>query len=402
MSAYYYSAYDIKGHLHRGEIAAYDEQSALHKIKALGLTPTSMSSQKKPVGLFGNLSLRTADKKLNSSIRSQYLSSLSMLLTAGFVLTDCHRFLSNDTTSRAPANFAKAILEKLQSGQSLSASLRASDGGFDLAQLAAIAAAEKSGDLVGPLRSLSDAIKRSNENRNKLLAALIYPAILVLTSLLSIGIVATILVPNLLPIFEGREQDLPVAISFLSAMTAALTEHYAMIALFLLGAFLLFRIIIKTEAVAKLITRTKRHVGFLRKFECARIASSFALLLRGGTTLLEATKICAANAGNTQLRQELLSVADSISEGKPLRVAAGSLAIFGPMELQMLTVAESSNKLETVLEHIANTNEADATQEIQRLMSLLTPIMTLFMGLLIGGLVYSVMSSILSINQLVR
>jgi general secretion pathway protein F len=400
--AYNYKAYDQQGTVRKGEIAASDEQSALQDLRALGLLPIAISMTEKRSWVAFLWPRFENKKSLSRAGRERYLSSLATLLHAGFLLSDCHRFLANDQSDKALARFSSDILEKLQRGHTLSVSLRGDHGGMDMAQIAAIAAGEKAGDLIQPLLHIAQSMKASNANRDKLTSALIYPLVLVLTSVVSIVVVASVLVPNLLPIFEGRESELPAAMRILVALKAFFADHFALIVIFVLGLALIARQLASNVAVQTVVHNTKRKVGFVRKLEAARIAGSIGLMLRGGTSILDATRTCGENERNAILSRELLMVTEEISEGKPFRDAARQITAFTPIDLQMLSLAEQANRLEVVLDHIAKTNDADATRQLERLMGLLTPFMTLLMGLLIGGLIYSVMRSILSINQLVQ
>jgi general secretion pathway protein F len=402
MNDFAYKAYDTKGQIREGQIPAENEQAALQAVRTLGLMPIEIKQGGQNNFLKQLIPRFENSNQLSNANRERYLSSLSTMLDSGFLLPDCHRFLANDTTDKTLAAFSKSILEKLQSGMTLSSSLRNSNTGFDMAQIAAITAGEKSGNLFQPLRHVADVMKTNNANREKLVSAMIYPAILVLTSFASIAVVATVLVPNLMPIFEGRESEMPAGMRFLVFLRSFLSDNLAVLSLVLFCLVLLLRQLVKTPFFRALWQRVLRKITFIRKLEAARISSSLSLMLRGGTTLLDAVKLCASNAGNAQSGRELALAVDMISEGRPFREAIQKIAVFGPMDIQMLSVAENANRLETVLDHVAATNNSEAMRQLERFIGLLTPIMTLLMGVLIGGLIYSVMRSILGINQLVQ
>jgi general secretion pathway protein F len=402
MTDFAYRAFDTKGHMHEGRLSADDEQKALNAVRALGYTPLSLTKGADRNTFARFLPQFDTKSQLSRTTRERYLTSLATMLDAGFLLSDCHRFLANDTGDKTLAQFCKSLLDQLQAGQTLSASLRASNGGFDMAQLAAITAGEKSGNLAPPLRHVAETLRTNNANREKLISAMIYPAILVLTSLGSIVVIATVLAPNLLPIFEGREQDMPTAMRLLIDIQSFMTENFALVILTFLCSLFLLRYVARLTSVRLLWERMLRKIGLVRKLEAAQIAGSLALMLRGGTTLLDAIRLCAANAGSLQSRTELNATAEAIAEGAPFREAVRQIALFELMDIQMLSVAENANRLEPVLEHVAATNNTHAMRQLERIMGLLTPVMTLLMGLLIGGLIYTVMRSILSINQLAQ
>jgi general secretion pathway protein F len=399
---YSYTAYDREGNLRVGNISSVTEQTALQTLRATGLLPVSFIAGQVADERRSIFQFQSRNETLTVKDRERYFTSLAMLLEAGFLLPDCHRFLTINSNGPALAKFSEGILEKIQSGQSLSLSLRESKSGFDMAEIATVAAAEKSGDLAGPLLNLSLAMKRNIANREKLVSALVYPIILVMTSLASILIVAMVLVPNLMPVFEGRENEMPYALKLFNSLNVAVSEHSAAMALGALCLFFLMRMTMKHYVFRKSLQRVCQRVDFVRKRKSARIANSLASLLRGGMTLLDAIKLSASNASDPLSRHELSSIGNLVAEGKSFRESVARTEIFGPMELEMLAVAEGANRLEMVLEHISVTNEGQSIREIERLMTMLTPVMTLVMGALIGGLVYTVMRAILSINQLAQ
>jgi general secretion pathway protein F len=400
LTEYSYTAYDFAGNLRTGSVSAETEQAALQTVRAKGLLPVTFIADKATDERKSFFQFQGRKETLKPNDRERYFTSLAMLIDAGFLLPDCHRFLASSSNGPALARVSRDILEKIQSGHSLSLSLRESKGGFGVAEIATIAAAEKSGDLAGPLRKLSFAMKRKIANREKLVSALIYPIILVLTSLASIFIIAMILVPNLAPVFEGRESEMPLALKLLNRLNIAFSEYWAVLAMVVLGLSLGLRMTMRSRAFQEALQSIARHIEVLRKLKTARIASSLASLLSGGMALLDAVKLSASNASDPLSGYELSSIANYVAEGKSFQESVAKTGIFGPMELEMLAVAESANRLEAILEHISTTNEDQATQQIERMVTMITPIMTLVMGALIGGLVYTVMRAILGINQL--
>jgi general secretion pathway protein F len=252
---------------------------------------------------------------------------------------------------------------------------------------------------------LASSIRRRLELSSQIKAALTYPVILLVMSFLTIAIITTVLVPNLLPLFDGARKDPPLLIRIM----LLLQDNIDLLAIALLVAvgslWALWRRAKKNaRLLAKrdwLMLRAPLFGHLIVRAEAARIASVLALLLKSGIPLLQALSVVQRACKNRAVKTAFSQVVESVASGGSLAHAFWQFSIMPQASCHLVAVGEEANRLDELLMHIAQMNEAALQQKLERLMTLLTPVLTLLMGLLVGGLIMSVMRAILSVNDLV-
>ena len=292
----------------------------------------------------------------------------------------------------------------LVAGTPLSRSLAQSGANFTAAEIGLVRAGEQSGSLVSALAELAASLERQNEARGKLASALIYPAFLLCLAPISLTIIALVLVPNIAPLFENSQADMPLALRAMVFATNELTEHGP---IWLLFTMLL--IFAAAWATAKprvrswfrdFVARLPLLGRFMRRRELARLSFTLASLLSGGMALQAALAQVQDVASQPQNRTGLAKAMESISSGKRLSDGLRDVPCFDRAALQLVAAGEDSNRLPDMLRYIGASEERSAERSIERFMTILTPLLTVAIGLLVGGIVMSVMQAILAVNEI--
>jgi general secretion pathway protein F len=397
----HYKAYDASGKSASGSIVASSEAEALEKLRGMGLLPYATSRTEKSTSLKSLLNMEIGRAEPNLSERATYAKMLSAMLQAGIPLDKAHRLLASEASTSKIAKLAAQIAEKLSAGSALSQILKSTPSGFAGDEIGLIQSGEQTGSLVQVLEELSTLLEKRLELRSKIVSASIYPAVLAVMALASLTVIATVLVPNIAPLFTQSDKELPALVWFtLAARNLIINDGWLVLAgviLFVAGVYALARNITVKRFFERVLYRRK----IPRLLEMSRICRTLGTLIRNGVPLQQAIRMTADVVKGAGTREQLTAATDRVSGGTKLSHALKDVAVLTPAASQMIAIGEETNKVDVILLHLASTSEQEAGRGIERLMTLLTPLMTVGLGIMVGGLIMSVMRAILSVNDAV-
>ena len=398
-----YQAYDAGGRKIDGRIDAADSGEALNKLAALGLLPLAVTAARAAGGGQSWLT-RDLGGGMGLDQRAKLARLLATLLSAGIPLDRALKLLEAQAPTAKGKRMAEAAAEAVVAGKSLSAALESAQLGFAADEIGLIRAGEQTGALAAVLEDMGQMLERRQELRSRMISALVYPAILLVMALMSLTVISTVLIPNIAPLFENSRQPPPLMVTLIMSMTAALSAHGLKLAL-LTAALVLLAILIARRPAVKfaleaLALRLPLAGGILRLAESARICRTLGTLLRSGVAMQTAMAATGAAVRRLSTRSELTEATERVTSGAKLAEALAGVTVLTPATRQIIGIGEQTNRLDQLLLHAATQGEAETAARIERLMTLLTPLMTIGLGLLIGGLIMSVMRAILSVNDM--
>jgi general secretion pathway protein F len=396
---FHYKAYDRDGRTAKGMIAAVTEQEALAKLKEMGLLPASLSAGERPRIFELALSLRR-DSNFTIAQKIDYVSYLHSLLRAGLPLDRSHLLIAEGGGNRFIATQSRRIADELASGKSLSQSWEVLGKSFTPMEVGMIASAEKTGNFLVVLDQLRIILKQRKDLKDKVISASVYPIFLVLMSVAALVVIATVLVPALVPLFGDDATQLPFLIRAVLFIKQIFNEYLPLLLLALLSMIIGFRFMSRDRRISRLRARYLLKIPMVRMLNSAQAARQLNIALESGLTLQNGLRLVAQSFDNAIVRDELVAAGDAIANGASLSKALTGSSLFDRPAVEMVKLAEASGSLAGAFAHIAEHDEGKARGQIEKLMTLMTPVLTLAMGLLIGGLIVSVMQSVLSINDL--
>ena len=332
-------------------------------------------------------------KKVSQSEVAIFTRQFSVMLDAGLPLIQALDAIAQ----QHPNKEFKAILEQVrgdvEAGSTLSNAMARHPKVFDGLYTNMIAAGETGGILDTILQRLCSFIEKIVKLKRALRSALIYPST-ILT--IAVGVVAVILwkvVPVFSTLFEGFNVDLPLPTRIVIAVSG-LVERYLIFALVLAGiAAFGLRSYKQTENGRRVIDRTLLKVpvlgDVLRKIGVARFTRTLATLLTSGVPILEGLDITAKTSGNSILEDTITQVRLKIEGGGTMAEPMQQSSFFPPMVTQMVSVGESTGELDTMLVKVADYYEEEVDVVVANLLTLLEPILMVFLGVVVGGIVIS-------------
>jgi general secretion pathway protein F len=395
MPLFSYRATTIEGAITEGFIEATDENSAIERLKNTGYIPLRIAAPRDDMRK--RISLRSSRGDLLT-----FTTELSVLLGAGLPLDRSLNILVDISESREMKSVVQAILKSIREGSSFSDAVQKHPRIFPRLYVNMIRAGESGGVLDVVLDKLNEFLESSKALKDHIISVMIYPAILIATSGLSIVVLLTYVLPKFSVIFAELGGALPVPTQILLAFSNALKTYWWVALAICIAGWIILINYKRTDAGRYNWDRFKLKMmgDVIRKLETARFCRTLGTLLKSGVPLLQALH----NAKDVINNQVIASAIDTVSagakEGKGIAVPLSGTNVFPPLALSMIKVGEETGQLDTMLLKVANTYEKSLNVAIKRFVSLLEPVLILTMGLIIAAIVISIMMAIFSIIEL--
>ena len=400
MPTFTYQAYTSDGHVTSGRLEAPREADALQKLSLQGLlafkaTEVRPSAWRKE---------RRVSSALKPSELSLVLRALAVLLEAAIPLDKALRLAAEQSGNTRRRGLLDRLHEAVIAGRSLSEAMADQETTFHPSHLAIVRAGEMSGSLEPVLKDLSVTVDRQVELRGRVASAAVYPAILLLMAAAALCLVVLVMAPALAPLFDGDSASVPLVISVAMAVSKFLRDFGAIAPAAIALSLAILLPLMRTEGFKKRRDRlflTLPLVGsMVRAAEAARFGRVLAILLRSGAPLPQSLSVTADALENRTCKASLQNAVEGLKKGaKPIDALQSFNALTAPSR-SLLAIGEESNRLPDMLSKVADLNEKALEQTIDRLMAILTPALTITIGVVVGGLIISVMNAILSLNDL--
>jgi general secretion pathway protein F len=400
MIRYRYQAYTAGGQLVVDMVSAESEGEAVRQLMAEGLTPFEIA----PASLAADATRKGAAPRQSGRVLSSFFRNLSAMQAGGLPLDEALKLLSEDGESRAGQRLAGDLRRSVLAGESLGQAMASLKLTVPDYVLGLVRAGEEGGDLVQVLQRVANTLENQSRLADAVRSALIYPVILLSTSLASILLILLVVAPALEPVLTAAGDQTPAAAAALIGASRFLTDQWPELALgtllLLLGIMIWQRTNGAQRALNRLMLRIPLVGELVRDMESARMLASVSALLENGMSLVPALEVAAEGAGNRLMQENVKAVAGAVRTGESLSAAIGQGGIFPPIAAQLAAVGERSGDMPRQLGHASNLLEQRSQKKIQTLMAIAGPTLTLFLGLLIGGVVLTLLSAILSVNDL--
>jgi general secretion pathway protein F len=404
MPTFSYRAYGGRGEFAEGRIEAVSPDAANEMLWAQGLTPFHMQTSDAGAERWWQREIFGAGRSSPAQLAS-FTRDFATLNTAEIPLDDALRILAAQAPSRAMRMVIASLLADVLDGCHLSDAMHKHPQVFSAEHVSAVRSGEVGGTLSQVLEEMAELLERRMEIRNRIRSALVYPAILVAFAIVTVGLIVAVLVPGIAPIFAEGGKQMPAVIGFVLAVQAHWTVIAAVLVVLATSATSALVIALRRPPARLAIDRFKLRPPlfgvFILERETARFARSLGTLLRAGVPLLQASTSARAVIGNRHIGAGVDRALEAVREGSSLHRALERHASLPAVALRMISVGEEAGKLDRMLLRMAAMFEQQTQRTVDRLMTILTPALTLTIAFLVGGLILSVMNAILSINELV-
>jgi type IV pilus assembly protein PilC len=332
-----------------------------------------------------------------------YSRQLSVLIDAELPLIQSLNILVEQTKSKYFKRVITSVREDVEAGSTLNQAKRKFPKAFDDLYCNLIASGEQSGSLDIMLRRLAEYIEKTVRLRAKVRQAMIYPsAILVFAVLVTIFLLWKV-IPVFASIFTELGAELPLLTAGVIALSRFVQKYIIFIFLGIIGLVVGFRYFRKTPqgrwTTDRWILRLPLFGELLRKVAISRITRTLSTLVSGGVPMLEALRITSTTAGNIILESSVMEARQKVAEGKSLTEAFKEAGQFPFMLTQMVSVGEATGTLDEMLSKLADFYDEEVDASVTSLLSIMEPVLMVFIGGLVGSLVISMYLPIFSLMQ---
>src|SRR5689334_10459622 len=402
MMTFSYQARDTAGNIVTGLQDAINEDNAVNSLMSRGLMVLSLQQkaaatrQRKKVWSVKETDLVLFTRQLATMIEAGI--SLVQALTALYEQCDPKRqknlrFVISDVTAR------------VQGGETFNESLAKHPRVFNRLFVSMVKAGEHGGLLAEILDRLAGFLEASSRLRKKIKSAMTYPVIVVCIAIA----ITTFLIVRVVPIFGEIFADfgakLPAPTQFLIDVSDFVRAQWYFLILGVGGAIFGIRTFVRSTRGKQLWDRWKLKLPvfgpLVHKICMSRFARTFAQLIRSGVPILEVIDIVGGSSGNHVVETSIKEVGADVEKGDNLSVALSRKPIFPPMLLRMVAAGEATGKIDTMLEKMADFWDEEIEAMLDALTSLIEPLLIVFLGVIVGGIVIAMFLPIFKLNEVV-
>ncbi len=401
MPVFSYKAIGRDGKSLAGTIEADGPELATRQLRGQGLTLLKLEAG-------GSNAAETVSRRSRKGPGRQEIlsmtSELAVLLRAGLPLDRALKVLIDMAAQPQMDLLLNDLLSAVKGGKSLSQALQPHEAVFGSFYLNMVRAGEASGLLSDVLDRLVEYLENAKANRDTVVSALIYPAILAVVAVLSIVVMLGFVVPQFESLFDDMGEALPPLTQMVVGGADFLARWGWLLLLLVLGGFAYLRHWLSTDAGRESLHRRLLALplagGIIFEFELSKFARTVGTLLHNGVSLLRAISIAIDTVDNVVIKQSLQVLPPAVKAGKRMSVALEGTGMFTPMVIQMTRVGEESGSLDQMMLELARVFDGHVQSGVKRGLSLLEPVLILGMGAVIAVIIIAILMGIISVNDL--
>ncbi|HET6381086.1 MAG TPA: type II secretion system F family protein [candidate division Zixibacteria bacterium] len=389
-----------------GELEAPDRLAAVAQLRARGVTATSVQEKKVRTTSF-TLSLgKKAGGKVKDKHLAIYTRQFSTMVDAGLPIAQCLTILGEQSESKPLREVTTQIAREVEGGASLADSFRKFPKVFDDLFVNMIQVGESGGVLDVVLQRLSTYIEKAASLKRKVKSAMVYPLTIVTVAILVIIFMMTFVIPTFAQMFKSLGAELPLPTRIVLWLSD-FTRRYVLLIIAALGGFVYavkryYATDRGSQVIDAIMLKVPIFGPLVRKVAVARFTRTLGTLISSGVPILEALRITARTAGNRVVEKAVMQARAAVTTGRTLAEPLRATPVFPPMVVHMISVGENTGALDQMLGKIADFYDDEVDAAVSALTSLLEPLMIVFLGVVVGGLVVAMYLPIFRMVTLIK
>ncbi|PYI91167.1 MAG: pilus assembly protein PilC [Verrucomicrobia bacterium] len=402
MITFSYQARDMSGKIVSGIQDALNEDNAVTSLMSRGLMVLSLQQK----------AAATKSRKKTWSVKETdlvlFTRQLSTMIEAGISLVQALTALYDQCDPKRQKSLRHIIsdvITRVQGGETFHESIAKHPRVFDRLFVSMVKAGEHGGLLAEILDRLAGFLEASARLRKKVKSAMTYPVIVICIAMA----ITTFLIVKVVPIFGEIFKDfgskLPAPTQFLIDVSDFMRGEWYFLLLGIFGVFFGVRTFLRSTRGKQLWDKWKLKLPvfgpLIHKICMSRFARTFAQLIRSGVPILEVLDIVGGASGNHVVEMSIKGVSDDVEKGDNLSIALSKKTIFPPMMLRMVAAGEATGKIDTMLEKMADFWDEEIEAMLDALTSLIEPLLIVFLGVIVGGIVIAMFLPIFKLNEVV-
>ena len=401
MPVFRYTGKTRAGATQNGEIEALDRTTATVVLRQRQILVTSLKAKPKGIQLnFGG------SKKITEQEVVIFTRQFATMIEAGLPLVQCLDILARQTENKEFARIITQVKTDVESGDGYADALRKHPKAFSEFYVNMIEAGEAGGILDTITARLAAYMEKAAALKSKVKGALVYPAVIMGIAVVVVTFLLLYVIPVFAEMFSSFGGELPAPTRFVMTLSDLVRDYilYA-IPLFFVSVWL-FKRFYKTDKgkliVDTLVLKLPVFGPLIQKVAVAKFTRTLGTLVSSGVPIIDGLTITARTAGNKVVEGAVLSIITSIKEGQTIAEPLARQPIFPPMVVQMIEVGENAGALDAMLNKIADFYDQEVDTAVEALTQLLEPMLMVFLGIVIGGMVIAMYLPIFKIASVVE
>lgn len=390
-----YKVRDAVGKSSEGKIEAASREEAAAKLKKDGLSLLELTEEEEGFDLFA--------KGIKQSDIIFLTSQLAIMVDTGITLSVAMENIAAQEENKTLKKVLLDLKERVEGGEDFSAALSRYTKYFDKTYISLIKASEHTGTLGTMLESIADYLRKQLETRQKVMASMAYPGIMLT---LAVGVtifMLTYVLPKFTPLFNRKGMKLPIATKFLMAASDSLLNYWYLWIIGIVALILAYVFGKKTEAGRKFLDKVMLNLPIIgpltRKVIISRSMRTLGTMIGAGVSMLDALRLAAEVSGNIYYEQIWMHVLDQITQGKRVAESLGGSKLFPSTLIQMIASGEETGKLDKVLAKISVYYDREVDSSIKAATSMIEPILIVGMGGVVGTIAMGLLLPIFQLSK---
>jgi type IV pilus assembly protein PilC len=385
MPSFEWKGRDRAGRPQSGILVAENKETVLAVLRRQQIVPSTVKEKGKEIAL-PKIRGGVSDKSL-----AVFTRQFSVMIDAGLPLVQCLQILGEQEENKTFQRIIMQVREDVESGSSLANALKKHPNAFNDLYVNMVAAGETGGILDTILQRLATYIEKAYKLKAQVKSAMIYPATVIGIAILVVYVILWKVIPVFASLFMSLGATLPLPTQIVVAASKFVGRFWWLLALLVFAGAYAIRRYYATEngrmVIDNLLLKAPILGLVLRKIAVARFCRTLGTLLSAGVPVLESLEITAHTSGNAVIEKAILEVRKQVEEGKSMAEPLKTTNAFPPMVVQMISVGEATGAMDTMLAKIAEFYEEEVDVAVAGMMKLIEPVMILFLGIVIGGIV---------------
>jgi type IV pilus assembly protein PilC len=377
------------GLVQKGDIEAPNEAAVTAQLRRQGIMPSKIKERGK--GLDVEIKIPGMQPKVSTKDLVVFTRQFSTMIDAGLPLVQCLDILSRQQSNKTFKSILVKVKESVESGSTFADALKKHPKIFDELYVNLVAAGEVGGILDTILNRLAAYIEKALKLKKQVKSAMTYPATVIGIALVVIAVILIFVIPSFEKMFASFGKALPLPTQIVINISD-FVQHYFLV---ILGAMVALVFAVKKvyatrkgrEKIDDLLLKLPIFGILIRKVSVAKFTRTLGTMISSGVPILDGLDIVAKTAGNKTVEKAIIKVRQSISEGKTIAEPLEKSGVFPGMVCQMIAVGEQSGAIDTMLNKIADFYDDEVDEAVGNLTAMMEPLLMLFLGTTVGGLV---------------
>lgn len=410
MPKFRYVAKDVGGKTVTGEIMAGGQTDVVNKLQMQNMIPMSITevSMQKAGGGFQaiNDKITMLTTKVTLADKVFFTNQMVTFLNAGVTLTKSIKNIADSQKNVVVKAVLNQLYDDINAGSDFSNALAKHPKIFDQMYVNIVKAGEASGNLDKALKSLAGYMEKSAQMQSAIKSAMMYPKFVLIFTAVIVFVILWKIIPVFESLFSSFGGELPGPTQLLVDASGVIQNHFFLIFLVFGGIWYGIKSAFKLKQVRdgwdKFIINAPIFGEMVRQIIVARVASVLALLLSSGTSMLESIEIASKVANNSVYEASLKKAATDVSNGIELSVSFKKTNRFDDVFIQLLETGEETGKIDDLMKKIAEYYDAEVALKVKGFSSLMEPLLIVFMGVIVGGIVVAIYLPIFTMGEVIQ